>query len=100
MRRPARTRVSVRIERLTLAGIALEGAEAKHMRAALEAELSRMLMTSDLAGVFASAGAAPSVAARDIQMPTARRGARATALGGVVAHSLFEAMGGTKGPGT
>lgn len=89
--------VRLRIERLTLDGVALDGAEARRLGTALEAELARLLSASDLMGVARAAGATPSVAARDVTMPqTVARSAYPPALGGAVAHSLFEAIGGGK----
>jgi hypothetical protein len=95
MNRKRLTHVRLRIERLTLDGVTLEGAQARRFSAALETELARLLSISDLMGVAAAAGATPSVAARDVTTPQSlTRSAYPPALGGAVAHSLFEAIGG------
>lgn len=61
--------INLHIERLVLDGVALERGQEPLLRAAIEAELSRLLSTGGLAPGMMPGAAVPRLDAGDIQLP-------------------------------
>ena len=83
--------VEISIGRLTLDGFALSPREARAARAALEAELTRLLGAAELPGRLRAGGEAPRLSRRPLQIGAWRD---ARDLGTQVAHALYGALGG------
>jgi hypothetical protein len=62
--------INLHIERLVLDGLPVEHHHGPLVKAAVEAELSRLLSAAGLANSLASGGAVPAVAAPQIQLPS------------------------------
>jgi hypothetical protein len=84
-------RISIHIDRLVLDGLALNAADGARVRAALEAELGRLLGTR--APGLERLGAVPIVAAPSINVEPPRD---PTAIGHAVARSVHAGMGRAK----
>jgi hypothetical protein len=82
--------ISVHIERLILDGIRLSPGQGARVKAAVEAELSRLLISGGLASGLQSGGALPSVRADSIQVSAEGNPSR---LGKQIARSVYRGIG-------
>jgi hypothetical protein len=82
--------VRVHIDRLVLDGFALSPVESRHVRAAVETELTRLLADGGLSDELRSGGAMPSVVAGRFE-PSA--GGSAAQLGAAIAQSVHGGLG-------
>ena len=80
--------IRLHIERLVLDGLPMTAAQAPRVKAALEAELGRLL-SGGISHELASGAALPSVSAAAVQLP---RGVSPTQLGRQIAQSVFMGM--------
>jgi hypothetical protein len=83
----SRRSVSIRIERLSFAGLPLSRAEARQVGAALEAELGRLVAAASWAGVTGHAAPRPPEASL-----TVASGGSPEQLGRDLGHALFAAL--------
>jgi len=82
--------IRLRIERLFLDGLPVTRAQAPRVKAAIEAELGRLLSEGGVSHELASGGAVPSVNAPAVQSP---RGVSPAQLGIQIAQSVFAGVG-------
>jgi hypothetical protein len=82
--------IQIHIERLILDGLPLERRQGPLVRAAIEAELLRLLTVHGLAPELRAGGAMPSVRARTIQHSSA---SEPTLLGREIASAVFGGIG-------
>ena len=82
--------VNLNIERLVLEGFALRPGEHLVVRAAAEAELSRLLSEGGVSPALMSGGAAPRLAADDIQLTG---GESPRQVGREIARALYGGIG-------
>jgi len=85
------TDVRVSIRRLTFDGFALNAAQARDARRAVEVELGRLLTENALPSAFAVSGARPRLPGRPLDAGAWRDPGT---LGSQVAHALFTGFGG------
>ncbi|MGK9169296.1 hypothetical protein KXR53_23480 [Inquilinus limosus] len=78
-------RIELHIERLVLDGLPVTAAEGPRVRAAVEAELARLLAAGGLGRDLAAGGALPRLSAPPIHLG---RGERPDAIGRAVARSV------------
>ena len=78
--------ITLHIERLVLEGIALDRTQREQLRAAVEAELTRLLTGDGLSGGLAQGGAVPNVPAAPIQLAADNDPG---ALGQQIAQSVY-----------
>ena len=83
-------KVRLHIEHLLLDGLPVSNAQGAQVKAAVEAELGRLLTEQGVAHEFRSSIAVPSVNAGPMQMP---RRATPVALGTEIARSVFSGVG-------
>jgi hypothetical protein len=83
--------VRVSIRSLTFDGFAMNAAEARVARGAVERELGRLLTENGLPPAFAASGARPRLSGRPLE---AGSWGDPGALGSQVAHALFRGFGG------
>lgn len=81
--------ITLHIERLVLEGIALDRAQSAQLRAAVEAELTRLLTSDGLSGALAQGGAVPDVPAAPIQLAA---DGDPGALGQQIARSVYSGI--------
>jgi len=86
-------RIKLHIERLVLDGLPASGADGPRLRAAVEAELARLLATGGLSRELATGGAVPQLPAPAISVD---RGEQPGALGRAVARSVHAGIGGPR----
>jgi hypothetical protein len=89
MGRPRAT-IALHIERLVLDGFALGPGQERLVRAALEAELGRLLAAGGLAAGLAGGGAVPALRVA----PLRAAGGDAAGLGRQVARAVYGGLGG------
>jgi hypothetical protein len=80
--------IRLHIERLVLDGLPVTRAEAPRVKAAMEAELGRLLSEGGVSSELAAGGATPSVNAADIHVSPAP-----TRLGTQIAQSVYAGIG-------
>ncbi|MDQ3803240.1 MAG: hypothetical protein M3416_05235 [Acidobacteriota bacterium] len=83
--------INLHIERLVLEGLPVARHEAPHVRAAVEAELSRLLTERGLDAALLSGGAFARLDAGELSLP---RGGDPAQLGARIAESVFGGFGG------
>jgi hypothetical protein len=83
------TRIRVRIDRLVLDGLPLERAQGPAVKAAVEAELSRLLAEGGIGRELALGGAVPSVPADSIRLA----GGGPAQVGKQIARSVYGGIG-------
>lgn len=83
------TNIALQIDRLVLDGLELGPGQAGLLRAAVEAELSRLLTAGGLAPELAAGAAMPSLQAGTI----AAAGSDPRALGGQIAKAVYSGIG-------
>jgi hypothetical protein len=83
-------KINVHIERLILEGLPVSGHEGPHVRAAVEAELSRLLGHHGISEEFRSGGAFPTLRASPMRLeaPTSPR-----QIGRQIAQSVYGGFG-------
>jgi hypothetical protein len=81
--------INLQIERLVLEGVALPPGGERALRAALEAELTRLLTAGGVAPGLRSGGAVPSIAVPSISVD-----GDPARLGRSVAQAVYAGMGG------
>jgi len=84
--------VNLHIERLVLDGLNLEHGHEPLLRAALEAELTRLIADGDAATRLMPAGSMPRVSAPGIEM-AGDGGGDAAQLGRRIARSVYDSFG-------
>jgi hypothetical protein len=82
--------IRLHIEHLVLEGLPMSRAQGAQVKAAVEAELSRLLLEHGVAGEFRSGIVVPSVNAAAMHVP---RRATPGALGTEIARSVFSGVG-------
>jgi hypothetical protein len=82
--------IRLHIERLVLDGLPVTAAQAPRVKAAIEAELGRLLSEGGVSLQLASGAALPSVNAPVVQSP---RGVTPVQLGTRIAQSVFAGVG-------
>jgi hypothetical protein len=82
--------INLHIERLILDGLPLERNQASHVQAAVEAELSRLLLENGLATDLQVGGALPNLHANPIQFDA---GSHPTKMGTQIAQSVYSGIG-------
>lgn len=82
--------IQLHIERLVLDGLPMERAQGPLVRAALEAELARLLTENGLGAALASGGAMPSVPASAMHLASA---GNPSDLGIGIARSVYGGIG-------
>jgi hypothetical protein len=82
--------IRLHIERLVLEGLPVTSVQAPRVKAAVEAELGRLLSEGGVSHELASGAALPSVIAPAVQSP---RGVSPAQLGTQIAQSVFAGMG-------
>jgi len=82
--------IRLHIERLVLDGLPVTAADAPRVKAALEAELTRLLAAGGLRADLAAGGAVPSVQAPPI---SSARGVSSTQLGTRIAQAVHGGIG-------
>ena len=85
-------KINLHIERLVLEGLPIARHEAAQVRAAIEAELSRLLTLHGLDAQIMSGGRLPSVTPGRMNLP--RGGGDATQLGTRIAEAVYGGFGG------
>jgi hypothetical protein len=79
-------KVNLHIERLILEGLPIERTQGPAVKAALEAELSRLISERGISSGLMATGAVPSVSADSIQTA---RGAAPANIGRQIARSVY-----------
>lgn len=82
--------IHLHIERLILDGLPIGAGQGALVQAAVEAELSRLLVQGGIAPSLQSDGAVPSVRAEAIQLTAQSTPAQ---MGQQIAHSVYAGMG-------
>ncbi len=82
--------INLHIERLILDGLPIERAQAPHVQAAVEAELTRLLTANGLAADLQSGGAVPTVQANAMELTS---GSSAAQMGTQIAQSVYSGIG-------
>jgi hypothetical protein len=82
--------IRLHIERLVLDGLPVTTAQAPRVKAAIEAELGRLLSEGGVSRELASGAALPNVNAPTVHAP---RGASPAQLGRQIAQSVFAGVG-------
>jgi len=82
--------IRLHIERLVLDGLPVTNAEAPRVKAAMEAELRRLLTEGGVSSELAAGGALASVNAPQTHSP---RGASPMQLGAQIAQSVYAGIG-------
>jgi len=82
--------IELHIERLILNGLPVERRQSAEMQAAVEAELTRLLMTGGLNDGLLAGGALPSLRAEAIQLTNETSAAR---LGSQIAGAVYGGIG-------
>jgi hypothetical protein len=82
--------IRLHIERLVLDGLPVTSAQGPRVKAAIEAELGRLLSEGGVSPELASGAALPSVHAPAVQSP---RGIAPAQLGTQIAQSVFAGVG-------
>jgi hypothetical protein len=82
--------VTLHIERVVIDGVALTGAQARQLRAALEGELARLLRQDGSARLGHAGGAVPGLTAPAIQISAPLR---PLDLGREIARSVYASFG-------
>jgi hypothetical protein len=85
--------ITLHIERLILDGLPIGSGQGATVQAAVEAELSRLLVQGGIAPSLQSGGAVPSVRAEAIQFTAQSTPAQ---MGQQIAHSVYAGMGKTR----
>jgi hypothetical protein len=85
--------IHLHIERLILDGLPIGSGQGALVQAAVEAELSRLLVQGGIAPSLQSGGAVPSVRAEAIQFTAQSTPAQ---MGQQIAHSVYAGMGKTR----
>jgi hypothetical protein len=85
--------INLHIERLILDGLPLDSAQGVHVRAAVEAELARLLSEQGLAGALQAGGLVPAVPAAPIQFV---QGGSPAQIGTQIAQSVYSSIGNQK----
>ena len=88
--------LKLHIERLVLDGLPLKPGEERLVQAALEAELTRLLVEGGLAETWQAGGAVPSLPAASAQISPH---ASPTTIGRQVAQSVYSSLGGSQAGG-
>jgi hypothetical protein len=83
-------KVSLHIERLVLDGLPIERAQGPTVKAAVEAELSRLIADGGISSEMMAGGAVPSVSTDSIQTA---RGASPANIGRQIARSVYGGLG-------
>ena len=86
--------LKLHIERLVLDGLPLKPGEERLVQAALEAELTRLLVAGGLAEAWQAGGAVPTLPA--VSAPVSQ-GASPAVIGRQVAQSVYSSLGGKMG---
>ena len=87
------TTINLHIERLVLEGLELGPGQGDLVRAAVAAELTRLLTEGGLAGQFQSSAALPSVRVGAIHLAPTSEPAQ---LGGQIAQAVYGGIGETR----
>ncbi len=82
--------IHLHIERLILDGLPIDRAQGAHVRAAVEAELSRLMTAHGLAPDLQTGGAVPSIRADGIQLAP---GSSPAQMGRQIAQSVYSGIG-------
>mgnify|MGYP001615009681 FL=1 len=82
--------INVNIERLILDGLHIQPGQGDLVKAAIEAELSRLLTNGGIADSLQSGGAFPSVHTNSIQVTEL---SNPTQLGGQIAQAVYREIG-------
>ncbi len=88
----SRPDIHLHIERLVLDGLPIEHGQGPHVKAAVEAELTRLLTENGLAAELQSGGALPRLNANAIQLPP---GGSPAQIGQQIAQSVYGGIGNT-----
>ncbi len=83
-------RINLHIERLILDGLPLEPGQGRVVKAAVEAELTRMIAGQGISSELMTGGAVPSVSANGIQIAP---GAKPAVIGREIARSVYGGLG-------
>ena len=83
-------KINLHIDRLVLDGLPIDRHQGPLVKAAVEAELSRLLTANGLANSFLAGGATPSVPAPGIEMSNDRNAAR---LGQQIGSAIYGGIG-------
>lgn len=90
MRQDARQNIHVFIERLILDGLPVDRIQAPHVQAAVEVELTRLLVENGLGTSLQAGGAVPSVRTDAIQLTA---GSKPAQMGSQIAQSIYSGIG-------
>jgi len=85
--------IELHIERLILDGLPIERSQGPHLQAAVEAELTRLLIENGLAAYLQTGGALPGVRADAMQF---KPGNTPTQWGQHIARSVYSGIGNGK----
>jgi hypothetical protein len=85
--------INLHIERLILDGLPLDSAQGVHVRAAVEAELARLLSEQGLAAGLQSGGLVPGLPAAPVQFAP---GGSPAQIGTQIAQSVYSSIGNQK----
>jgi len=88
-----RSNVRLHIERLVLDGVPLRAGQSAKLRAAVEAELTRLLSAGSLAAGLAGGGAVPTIRTRDVSLADAGTPVEPSVLGERIARSVYGGIG-------
>ena len=83
-------KINLHIDRLVLDGLPIDHQQGPLVKAAVEAELSRLLTANGLANSLLAGGATPSVPAPGIEMSSDRNPAR---LGQQIGRAIYGGIG-------
>ncbi len=90
MKQGARPHIQLHIERLVLDGLPIESGQAPHIQAAVEAELTRLLIENGLASHLQTGGAMPRLNVNAIRLTP---GGSPAHIGQQIAQSVYGGMG-------
>ncbi|HEY7403863.1 MAG TPA: hypothetical protein VIB39_10100 [Candidatus Angelobacter sp.] len=83
-------KIDLRIERLVLEGLPVGAGDSRHIKAAVTAELTRLLSEGGISGELSGGGAAPNVPAPGFQL---EQKAKPQQLGRQIARSVYGGIG-------
>jgi hypothetical protein len=90
MRRNTGPNIQLHIDRLILDGLSVDRLQSAHVQAAVEAELTRMLVENGLGSDLQAGGALPNVRTGAIQITTNSKPAH---VGTLIAQSVYNGIG-------